>query len=191
MVLTQKCRVCDKHTETIDHLVSGCPILAPTEYLNWHDRLVQYVHWYLCENVFLAHERNWCEHEPTKVIENKNATILWDFDIHTDRTNRPNIVEKNHNDKIYFLIDMSVPSDTNVSLKIFEKLSKYTDLEIEVTKMWHLKTTALLLVIGALGMVVKIVSNYISQIPGAPYLTELQNITLMGTAHILPKVLSM
>ena len=57
--------------------------------------------------------------------------------------------------------------------------------------MWHLKTTALLLVIGALGMVVKIVSNYISQIPGAPYLTELQNITLMGAAHILPKVLSM
>ena len=28
-----KCRVCDKHTETIDHLVSGCPILASTEYL--------------------------------------------------------------------------------------------------------------------------------------------------------------
>ena len=148
----------------------------------------------ICVKTFLPHERNWCEHEPPKVIENKNVTILWDFDIHTDRTiqaNRPNIVVKNHNDKINFLIDISVPSDTNVSLKIFEKLSKYTDLEIEVTKMWHVKTTALLLVIGALGMVVKIVSNYISQIPGAPYLTELQNITLMGTAHILPKVLSM
>ena len=158
MVLTQKCRVCDKHTETIDHLVSGCPVLAPTEYLNRHDRLVQYIHWYLCENVFLPHERNWCEHEPPKVIENKNATILWDFDIHTDRTiqaNRPNIVVKNHNDKIYFLIDMSVPSDTNVSLKIFEKLSKYTDLEIEVTEMWYLKTTALPVVIGAF-------PNYIS-----------------------------
>ena len=30
---------------------------------------------------------------------------------------------------------MSVPSDANVSLKTFEKLSKYKDLEIEVTKM--------------------------------------------------------
>ena len=29
-----KCRACDKHTETIDHLASSCPILAPTEYLN-------------------------------------------------------------------------------------------------------------------------------------------------------------
>ena len=48
---------------------------------------------------------------------------------------------------------MSVPSDTNVSLKIFEKLSKYKDLEIEVTKMWHLKTTALPVVIVASGIV--------------------------------------
>ena len=81
-----KYRVCGKHTETIDHLVSGCPMLAPTEYLNWHDRLGQYIHWRLCKNFCLPHERNWWEHKPPKVIENKNATILWDFDIHTDKT---------------------------------------------------------------------------------------------------------
>ena len=51
---------------------------------------------------------------------------------------------------------MSVPSDTNGSLKIFGELSKYKDLEIEVTKMWHLKTTTLPVVIGVLGMEVKI-----------------------------------
>ena len=44
---------------------------------------------------------------------------------------------------------MSVPSVTKLSLKIFEKLSKYKDLEIEVTKMWHLKTATLPVVIGA------------------------------------------
>ena len=47
---------------------------------------------------------------------------------------------------------MSLPSDTNVSLKIFEKLSKDKVLEIEVTKMWHLKTTTLSVVAGALGV---------------------------------------
>ena len=61
---------------------------------------------------------------------------------------------------------MSVPSDTNVSLKIFEKLSKYKDLEIEVTKMWHLKTTKLPVVIGVLGIMAKTAPNYILQIPG-------------------------
>ena len=39
-----KCRVCDKHTETIDYHVSGCPMVAPTEYINWHNRSGQYIH---------------------------------------------------------------------------------------------------------------------------------------------------
>ena len=92
----------------------------------------------MCKSFCLPHERNWWEHKP-KVIENKNTTILWDFDIHTDKTiqeNRPGIVIKNHNDKTCFLIDMSVPSDTNVPLKIFEKLSKYKDLEIEAYTLY-------------------------------------------------------
>ena len=168
--------------------------LAPTEYLNRHDRLDQYIHCCLCKNFCLSHERNWWEHKPPKVIENKNATILWNFVIHTDGTiqaNRPDIVVKNHNDQTCFLIDMTVSRDTSVSLKIFEKLSKYKDLEIEFTKMWHLKTTTLPVVIGALGIVAKIAPNYVLQIPGTPSLTELQKITLMGTAHILRKVLSM
>ena len=78
---------------------------------------------------------------------------------------------------------MSVPSNTNVSLKIFEKLSKYKDLEIEVTNTWHLKITTLPVVIGALGMVAKTVLNYVSQIPGAPSLTLL-NMGLFGAAKI-------
>ena len=112
--------VSDKHSKSISHLVSGGPILAPTEYLNWHDRLGQYIHCYLCKNFCLPHERNRQAHKPPKVIENKNATILSDFDIHTDRTiqaNRSDIVVQNHNDKTCYLIDISVPSDTNVSLK--------------------------------------------------------------------------
>ena len=113
------------------------------------------------------------------------------FRHHTDRkiqANRPDIAAKNHNDKTCFLINMAVPSDTNLSLKIFEKLSIYKDLAKKVTKMWHLKTTTLPVVVGALDMVAKTAPNYVSQIPGALSLTELQNITPMGTTHILRKV---
>ena len=35
---------------------------------------------------------------------------------------------------------MSVPSDSNISAKEFEKFSKYKDLEIEIAKMWKMKT---------------------------------------------------
>ena len=101
------------------------------------------------------------------------------------------LVVKNLNDKSCFLINMFVPSDTNVLHKIFENLSKYKDLKIEVTKMWHLKTITLPLAIGALVMVAKTAPNYVSQIPGALSLTEFQEMTLMDTAHILRKILSM
>ena len=87
----------------------------------------------------------------------------------TIQVNRQDRVVKNHNDKNCFLIDISVPSDTNISLKIFEKLSKYKDLEIEVTKMWLLKTTALPVLIGELGIVAKTSRNYVSHIPGASF----------------------
>ena len=55
-----------------------------------------------------------------------------------------------------------------IPLKIFEKLSKYKVLEIEVTKTWHFKS----LVIGALDVVAKTVPNHVLQIPGVPSLTE-------------------
>ena len=35
---------------------------------------------------------------------------------------------------------MSVPSHSNISAKEFEKLSKYKDLDIEIAKMWKIKT---------------------------------------------------
>ena len=59
------------------------------------------------------------------------------FYIHTDRTiqaNRPGIVVKNHNDKTCFLIDMSVPNVTNLSLKIFEKLNNIKTYEYRLPK---------------------------------------------------------
>ena len=36
------------------------------------------------------------------------------------------------------MMGVAVPSDQNTSLKEFHKLSKYKDLEIEVTKMWKI-----------------------------------------------------
>ena len=35
-----KCRLCKQHEETIDHLTSGCPILAKNEYLMRHDKVI-------------------------------------------------------------------------------------------------------------------------------------------------------
>ena len=48
---------------------------------------------------------------------------------------------------------MSLPSDSNISAKGFEKLSKYKDLEIEIAKMWRMKTKTIPVIVGALDMI--------------------------------------
>ena len=44
---------------------------------------------------------------------------------------------------------MSVPSDSNISAKKFEKLSKYKDLDIEIAKMWKMKTKTIPVIVWA------------------------------------------
>ena len=89
------------------------------------------------------------------------------------------------------LIDIAVPSDRNTSVKVAEKLSKYKDMEIEITRMWGMKTQFVPVVIRALGVVKKGIEKEISNIPGKINITELQKIALLGSVHILRKVLSM
>ena len=50
---------------------------------------------------------------------------------------------------------MTVPSDRKIALEEIEKKSKYKDLELEVQRMWHMKTVVIPVVVGALGTVKK------------------------------------
>ena len=59
-----------------------------------------------------------------------------------------------------------IPLDTNTSVKTMEQLTKYKDLEIEVERMWGLKTTTVPVVMGALGTIKKDMENYSNRIPG-------------------------
>eukprot|EP00795_Rhopilema_esculentum_P005749 gene5749-11015_t len=88
------------------------------------------------------------------------------------------------------MIDRSIPSERNVSIKEVENLSKYKDLEIEVTKMWEMKTSTVLIVVGALGLAKRGLEKYASQIPGHIQIEELQKIALLGSAHILRRTMS-
>ena len=47
--IESKCRFCKQHEETIDHLTSGCPILAKNEYLMRHDKVCTHVHYSICK----------------------------------------------------------------------------------------------------------------------------------------------
>ena len=53
------------------------------------------------------------------------------------------------------LINMAVPSERNTSVKVIEKLSKYKDIEIEVTRIRGMSTETVPVVIRVLGVIKK------------------------------------
>ena len=122
----------------------------------------------MCQHYGLPFSDNWYTHETDPVVENDKVTILWDFEVHTDkavRSNRPDIIVKDYETQTCFLIDTTNPSERNTSVKELEKLSKYKDLEIEIVKMWHLRTIMVPVVIGALGLINKNVEKHIQKLP--------------------------
>ena len=69
---------------------------------------------------------------------------------------------------------MSMSSDSSISAKEFEKLSKYKDLKIEIVKMWKVKAKTIPVIVGALGMIKKGTQNYLNEIPENLSLAEIQ-----------------
>ena len=55
--------------------------------------------------------------------------------------------------------------------------------------MWNVKTKVIPVIIGATGTISKSFRKYVSNIPGNHEVKELQKIAILGTAHILRKVL--
>ena len=187
------CRLCNRYDESIDHILSGCPELAKSEYIKRHNNDAAYMHWKILKHSNIKANDKWYEHQPETVTENEKVTMLWDMQVHTDKTikaNKPDIIIKDKQEKTCMLIDMAIPSDRNTPVRVAEKLTKYKDLEIDITKMWGLKTITVPVVIGALGVVKKGIEKHIDKIPGKINITELQKIALLGTSHILRKVLS-
>ena len=44
---SQKCRLCHEFDESIEHIISGCPLLGRKEYLERHDKALIYIHWHI------------------------------------------------------------------------------------------------------------------------------------------------
>jgi hypothetical protein len=56
--------------------------------------------------------------------------------------------------------------------------------------MWNVKATVIPVIIGATGIISKSLRQYLSNIPGKHEIEELQKTAILGTAHILRKVLT-
>ena len=88
------------------------------------------------------------------------------------------------------LIDVAISGDRSVIKKETEKILKYKELTIEIQGLWKVKTMLIQVIIGTTGTISKSFRKYISNIPGNHEVTELQKTAILGTAHILQKVLT-
>ena len=63
-----KCRLCEQCDETIDHIISACPILAKEQYIKRHDRVC--VHNYT--STYVRKQRyNWPKNTGTNMYQNQ------------------------------------------------------------------------------------------------------------------------
>jgi hypothetical protein len=76
-----------------------------------------------------------------------------------------------------------------IIIKEAEKQLKYKCLGIETQRMWNLKCTIIPVIIGATGIVTKSLRKNLEAISGKHSIDSLQQTAMLGTSHIIRKVL--
>ena len=189
-VNTDTCRLCKQHPETIHHVVSGCPILADNAYTQRHDNIARLVHLRLAEGngLIQPNKFQWYNYEPETVLENNDIKLLWNLQIHTDKRlkhNKPDLVLINKKMKSCKIIDIACPSDYNVIRKRTEKLQNYTDLAIEIRKLWKLNSVEIIpVIIGVTGTIYNGMIDDLQKLGTFVDLCILQRIALLGTVYV-------
>jgi len=167
-----KCRLSQQFEETIDHIISACPILGKEQYTRRHDTVCAQLHFSIHKKTGVQlDKKHWYEHVP-KSVETSQAgwvTILWNQQVQSDRTipnNKPNIIIRYNEKGTCMLIDAAVSRDRNVIKKEAMKILKYRDLTIEIQCMWNVKTKVIPLIIEATGTTSKSFRKYVNNIAG-------------------------
>jgi hypothetical protein len=135
------------------------------------------------------------EHVPKSVERGQGGkiTILWNQQVQTDRAipnNKPDVIIRDNEKRTHMLIDVVILGDRNVIKKEAEEILKYKDPTRKIRSMWNVKTKAIPVIIGATGTISKSFRKYVSNIPGNHEVKELQKTAILGTVHILRKVLT-
>jgi hypothetical protein len=70
-----------------------------------------------------------------------------------------------------------------------EKILQYKDITIQIQRVCSVKTKVMPVMTGATGTSSKSFRKYLNNRPGKHEIKELQNTAILGTAHVLRKVL--
>ncbi|KAL1446158.1 hypothetical protein WDU94_008911 [Cyamophila willieti] len=109
-ITDDKCRLCKEKSETIEHVIGSCKILAKNEYLNRHNQVAKIIYSkIIIQNKIKDYVEPYYKLNPEPVLENDQFKILWDRQIITDKTidhNKPDIVFQNKATEETILIEV-------------------------------------------------------------------------------------
>ena len=147
----------------------------------------------MCRKYGIECGDKWYDHQPLAVAENRGVRITWNMTVCTDKKlnhNRPDITLVRKDTQEWTLIDIAVTADKNIINTEEGKVDRHSDLAFE-TKRIHraLKVTVILIVIGALGTISKNKKTWHGKLDIPDVVGSAQLSTILGTAHILQKVL--
>ena len=95
----------------------------------------------------------------------------------------------NKKKKICKIVDFAVSADHWINLKEIEKKDKYLDLARELKKVWNMKVTIVLIVIGAIGTITKGLLKGQEDLEVGGRVETVQITALLRTDRILSRVL--
>jgi hypothetical protein len=190
---TDKCRKCNIYPETIDHIVSGCKMLAALDYTDRHNNTCKIIYIALLNKLKIAAiTEPYYRYTPQPVLESTTHKIYYDNPILTDKTiaaNRPDItlIDKIH--KTTYIIDIAIPSDHNIHTKYTEKIEKYFPLAQEVKRIWKQeKVTIIPFIISTTGITPLTFIQNLETLQLPPYLhSHIQKAVILNTTTIVRK----
>ena len=126
-----RCRVCDEQSETVEHLVAGCKVLANSEYLSRHNRALMIIAVEWAKDYDLIGMDNGVVQRMVGARnspgERKSKTGLG-FEFHLRKTmtaRRPDLILEEKGEKCIWICVMAFPQQHNLETKRVEKLTKY------------------------------------------------------------------
>ncbi|KAL1455720.1 hypothetical protein WDU94_009793 [Cyamophila willieti] len=196
---TVMCRLCNKTTESIQHLSSGCSFLARHEYTNRHDLVGNIIHQELLKNIRKSNKTSMPHYlyKPLAVEENEEHKIYWNMYIITEHKvihNKPDILYFNLKEKSASIVDVTIPLDENINTAYMNKIVKYEDLKRQVKNMYNLNNVNILpIVISTNGLVHKNTRENIKtlKISSPDFIVKkCQKSVILSTTSMLRKILS-
>jgi hypothetical protein len=89
------------------------------------------------------------------------------------------------------LTGVAISGNGNVIKKELERILKYKGLTVEIQRMWDIRTEVIPVIVEATETISEPFRKYLNNIRVKHDIEELQNTDILGTAHVLRKVLTL